>query len=94
MTTDTIIADLLKKIDSLNETITNQNAFIMKMATYRDEREDKLSKSHDDRLGELFALIRETGAVEQLFKWIYDGGQRPDIQAGQPADEEHEDLDS
>jgi len=72
MTNDTIIADLLKKIDSLQEVISYQNNFIMKMATYRDEREDRLSSKEDERFNELLKVASESGLVVALSKFLLD----------------------
>ncbi len=98
---DALIADLLKKIDSLQDTINTQNAFIMKMATYRDDREDKWEQEKTKRLGELAAFARDTDLAGVLSRWILDKEKyrRPAYSAGQPdsngnGPEEQEDLDS
>jgi hypothetical protein len=96
---DNIIADLLKKIDSLQATINTQNAFIMKMATYRDDREDKLESERTKRLGELMAIARDVDFVGIFSRWLLDKEQasrRPPYSAGRPDSEETkpEDLDS
>ena len=99
---DDIIKDLLKKIDSLQETINTQNTFIMRMATYRDEREDRSESDKAKRWGEFHALIRDTDAVGALSRWLLErerAHQRPPYSAGQPDSKEsspegQEDLDS
>jgi hypothetical protein len=85
---DNIIADLLKKIDSLQETINTQNLFIMKMATYRDEREDRTEEQRIQRLRDLKNFITSTGLVSIIDKWYGETLRRPPYEAGQPADKQ------
>lgn len=85
---DNIIADLLKKIDSLQGTINTQNAFIMKMATYRDERDDKAEEQRVERFRDLKDLIMSTGLVNIIEKWYSESVRRPSYEAGRPADKQ------
>lgn len=72
MTSEKIIEDLLKKIDSIQETVANQNIFIMKMATYRDDREAEERTAFDKRTENLLNVLRDSNAIEFFSHWFFD----------------------
>lgn len=72
MTKDKIIEDLLKKVDNLQRTIDAQNAFVMKMATHSDEREDALYRERMEFFLQIWHAI-ENGDVINKFEKFFAG---------------------
>lgn len=67
MTNDDIIKDLLNKIDILQSTINDQNKFIMRMVTYRDEQELQEFRDRKDMFLQLMDMILRNDFLKNLF---------------------------
>lgn len=75
MTQEEIITDLLKKVDNLQRTIDEQTKFIMRMVTYRDEREDADSKERMNRFLQIWNVLEQTDAVNKIADRLFS--ERP-----------------
>ena len=73
MTQDEIITDLLKKVDSLQRTVDEQTKFIMKMVTYRDEREDADSRERFDRFLQIWHALEQNDAISKIASSLFTG---------------------
>lgn len=66
-----IIKDLLNKIDVLQKTIADQNRFVMKMATYHDEREEKNLDKRTEIFLQIWSAADSSGVLKRLMDAMF-----------------------